>query len=199
MKQSRFKAFGALGFFLAGVLWSASAAASDFPVAKIDLGALRQRSAKILGMVQEIRKLELDTQAQLQQISNDISALEKKIKDEAGKLKKEEQEKLEQDLKVKKEAQENETQVARVRVSFKKKSVDTTISQQFADAIEKVAKQENVKIVLPQGAFLYAEGVKDITESVIKELDAMPSVQEKKTDKPAATPAKNAAPASEGK
>jgi Skp family chaperone for outer membrane proteins len=196
--------FGALTCVVSGVLFSVSATASDFPVGKIDLGAMRQRSSKIQSMVQEIRKLELDSQAQLQQIANDIKALEKKIEEESGKLKKEELDKLRQDLKAKKENQENETQVARVRVSFKKKSVDTTISQQFAEAIEKIAKQEKLKIVLPQGAFLYADGVKDITDMVIKELDAMAVTPEKKIEAPeapkTAPPAdKKASPPPEGK
>jgi Skp family chaperone for outer membrane proteins len=160
---------------LFSTLWCQFSVAQDKTFATIDLNALRTKSTKVQAAIQEVRKTELDAQAQLQQLASEVAEIEKKLKEGKDTLKKEEQEKLESDLRAKQETLNNETQVARIRVSFKRRSAENSINQEVTGAIAKVAKAAGFKVVFHERALAYAEDLPDITEKVIAALDAATS------------------------
>ena len=87
---------------------------------------------------------------------------------------------MERNLMVAKE----ERQAVRVKITFKHKAVENEIKAKVQEAINKAAKEANLKGVISDTVVLYSDGMPDITESVMKILDGDLSTKDKKKPAP---------------
>ncbi|HTY24145.1 MAG TPA: OmpH family outer membrane protein [Desulfomonilaceae bacterium] len=166
----------ALCFTLTIVLTVPSSAA-DLKLAKVNLEAVYGNSARVKAALDDMRKMQTESNARLAGMREQMTKIEEQLKDEKSPLKKEEREKLENELKGKVQALENEQQSLQAKLTFKQRSIQNIFGTQIKSAVEKVAKEEGLAAVLTQQALIYAGDLPDLTEKVTKELDAMPALE----------------------
>ncbi|MEJ2717519.1 MAG: OmpH family outer membrane protein [Deltaproteobacteria bacterium] len=177
-----------LAAMVVAVSFPGFARADEAGLGSIDLRKVYQSSVRIKAAVESIQKLEVDSKANLERIISEVKALEAKLKEGKQTQKKEEKEKLEAKLKAKQDQLKEERQALRVKLAFKHKSVETEIRVKVKEAIDKAAQEANLKGVISDTVLLYSKGMPDITDNVLKFLDA--GLAKKSQKKPA--PAKKA-------
>ena len=164
------------------------AGADEVSLGYIDLKKVYQSSARIKAAVQSIQKLEVDSKVNVERLVSEVKALETKLKEGDQKQKKEEREKLASKLKSKQLELKEERQAVRVKLGFKHKSVENEIRVKVKEAINKAAKEANLKGVISDSVLVYSSGMPEITESVLKILDGGLSTNNKKKPAPSKPP-----------
>lgn len=154
--------------------------AAEIALGKIDLRVLYAKSVRIQAIFQELEKTRLDSVAQVQRLASEYEAIENRLKAEKDKLKVEERQKLEHELKAKQDDLRAEQEAARVKVSLKRKSAENSIMMEAKEVVARIAKLEGLKVIIAEGSLIYAEGIPDITDKVMKALDAEFSADKKK-------------------
>jgi outer membrane protein len=148
----------------------------EMKLGKINLQEINKSSKRINAAFQEIRKIQTEEQTKLQGLIRDTSKIESRLSEDKS-LTPQDKEKLQNELKEKNQELESEKQAAGVKMALKQKSMQNEIGVQLNGLIPKVAKEEGVTVVFRSEAIAYSEGLVDITEKVVKALDAIPSLE----------------------
>jgi len=173
MKAVRFtvKTVACLGLLVLCACWWSYPVSAEVRIAKVNLAKAYKGSKKVVAMVQDMAKLNIDLQARLQKLASEVQAMTNKLKDRKDDLKKEEKEKLQLQLRAKKEALINEKKALKVKMGFKRKSLQNSITQLAVRVVADIAKREGFQAVIPERVLLFSEGLPDITDKVIKAFD----------------------------
>ncbi len=150
--------------------------AADVKLAKISLEAVFNNSTRVKAATEEIKKMQADANAKLGTMRSQLMQLQERLRDEKSPLKKEEKEKVENDLKLKTEELSNEQQSLQAKLTFKERSVQNVFRTQVRSIVEKIAKEEGFAAVLSDQAMVFSS-LPDLAERVTKELDAMPAIE----------------------
>ena len=166
-------------------MWSNVSTASDLKIGQVNLKGAFSSSVAIQKIWQDVKKSEGDAKAKLTSISNEVSKLEKKLKEDESKLKPDEKAKLLQTLKEKREKQRTESEALRISLVFKQKNARTVSRSKFLNAVARVADKKGLTMVVPHQMVLYSKDVPDITKEVVDTIDAAGSAKKKESgDKP---------------
>ena len=141
-------------------------------IAQINLPTVLEKSAKAKASAQDLEQMKIDSLSRLRKLAAEAAAAEAKLKENTPDVKTEGRDRLEYDLKAKRERLMSEDEAAKAQFQLKRKSAENTLNTQIRQAAEKIAKQEGIKLVISEQAVFYAESVPDITDKVIKLLDA---------------------------
>jgi Skp family chaperone for outer membrane proteins len=150
--------------------------AADVKLAKISLEAVFNNSTRVKAATEDINKMQADANAKLSTMRSQLMQLQERLRDEKSPLKKEEKEKVENDLKLKTEELSNEQQSLQAKLTFKERSVQNVFRTQVRLIVEKIAKEEGFAAVLSDQAMIFSS-LPDLAERVTKELDAMPAIE----------------------
>lgn len=160
----------------------------DMTVAQVNVPTVLEKSAKARASGQELEQMRIDSFSRLRKLAAEAAASEAKLKEDTAGARTEGRDRLEYDLKAKRERLMSEEEAAKAQFQLKRKSVENTLNTQIKQAVEKIAKQEGIKLVISEQSVLYSENSPDITDKVIKLLDA------DFTPEKAKTPASSAGP-----
>jgi len=144
----------------------------DMTIAQVNLPTILEKSAKAKASTQDLEQTRIDSLSQLRKLASEVVAAENKLKGETSGVKTEGRDRLEYDLKAKREKLKSEDEAAKAQFQLKRKSTENSLNAQIRQAVEKIAKQEGIRLVISEQAVLYSESVPDITDKVIKALDA---------------------------
>jgi Skp family chaperone for outer membrane proteins len=143
--------------------------AAEQKMGKVDLRRIYSTSTTVKKATDQLRQMGADAGAKESKIGDEIRQIEAKLK--KGSLKEEEKKALQGNLGVKKEELETERQTARVKMAFKRKSLQNTFKLKMEQIIKSVASAKGVNLVVTQDAIVWSEDVPDLTADVIKKLD----------------------------
>jgi outer membrane protein len=164
----------AISLFLV-FLFSGLSAAAEVKFGKISYDVIQKKSAKIAAGINEIQKMQQETQVKMNSLATDMNKLEERLTKEDGSLSPQDKEKLGNELNEKKQELDTEQQAMRVKLAFKQKSLTNTISPLIHEIIGKIAKEEGLTVVFRSDSVVYAESsVVDISDKVVKALDEAP-------------------------
>lgn len=155
-------------------LISGLSAAADVKFGKISYDVIQKKSAKINAGISDIQKMQQDAQAKMNSLAMDMNALEERLSKDKDSLSPQDKEKLANELNEKKQELDTEQQALRVKLAFKQKSLTNTISPLINEIIGKIAKEEGLAVVFKSDSIVYADGIVDISEKVVKALDEAP-------------------------
>ncbi len=145
----------------------------DMSVAKVNVPTILEKSAKARASGQDLEQMRIDSLSRLRKLAAEVGAAEAKLKDDAAAgVKTESRDRLEYDLRAKRERVMSEEEAAKAQFQLKRKSAENTLNTQIKQAVEKIAKQEGIKLVISEQSVLYSESAPDITDKVIKSMDA---------------------------
>jgi Skp family chaperone for outer membrane proteins len=162
-------------------MYSNLSIAGDLKIGQVNLKGVFSASIAIQKIWQDVKKSEGDAKAKLISISNEVSSLEKKLKEEESKLKPEEKAKLQQALKEKREKQRTESEALRISLAFKQKNARTVSQSKILNAIARVADKKGLTLIVRQPMVLYSKDVPDITKDVVETIDAAGSAKNKES------------------
>lgn len=166
--------------------WHGLSLAAEMAVAKVNMQTLFSQSASIRAAFQEVEKIRLESTAQLERLALEISALEKELEKDKGSPESVEKEKLEKSLRTKREDLKAEAEAARAKFQLKRKSEENLVNMRIREIVARVARENGLKLVVPEQMALYSEGIPDITPKVLKALDA--GIADKKAEEKQPTP-----------
>ncbi|GEM_PF-794732 len=175
-----------LAVALALSFWHEVSPAAEIAVAKVNMQTLFKQSASIRAAFQEVEKTRVDSALQLERLALEISALEKELEKEKGSPESVGKEKLETSLKIKREDLRSEAEAARAKFQLKKTSEENLVNMRIREIVARIARENGLKLVVPEQMALYSEGVPDITQKVLKALDA--GIADKKAEEKQPTP-----------
>ena len=179
-------------FFLALIILSIAlvgcSRTGDMNVAQVNVPTVLEKSAKAKATAQDLEQVKIDSFSRLRKLATEAAAAETKLKENAPDVKTEGRDRLEYDFRAKREKLMSEEEAAKAQFQLKRKSAENTLNTQIKQAVEKIAKQEGIKLVISEQSVLYSESAPDITDKVIKLMDA------DFTPEKAKTPATSAAP-----
>lgn len=159
------------------ILWAAwigCSFAGETVIAKMSLNRLNNDSKTIQLVLEDLKRKENLSRAGLRAMAEELQAAQKKASVEKANLPKDEQKKLDVELKLKREAFDQASREARVKLSFGRKSVQRALRQRIAKIIANIAKKEGISVVIREELLLYSAGIPDISDKVIAELDSAP-------------------------
>jgi Skp family chaperone for outer membrane proteins len=159
------------------ILWAAwigCSFAGETVIAKMSLTRLNKDSKTIQLVVEDLKRKENLSRAGLRAMAEELQAAQKKASAKKTDLPKEEQKKLDLELKLKREAFDQASREARVKLSFGRKSVQRALRQRISKIIANIAKKEGISVVMREESLLYSAGIPDISAKVIAELDSTP-------------------------
>ena len=156
------------------------ALSQEVKLGRVNLPDVVKHSARVKAVQAELKQMQLDAEAKIKPLKQELVGIQGRLKNEQSKLKPEEKAKLEAELKTKEEAIGSEQDALRAKLAFRQKSLQNTVFTQLKDAISNVAKREGLGVVFQSEALAYAEAIPDISEKVAKELDSMPATEGKK-------------------
>jgi Skp family chaperone for outer membrane proteins len=107
-------------------------------------------------------------------MAEELQAAQKKAGATKADLPKNEQKKLDLELKLKREAFDQASREARVKIAFGRKAVQQALRQKISKIIANIAKKEGISVVIRDESLLYSAGIPDISDKVIAELDSAP-------------------------
>lgn len=157
---------------------SGASGAADVKFGKINYEVIQRNSQKIAAGIHEIQKMQQEAQTKIAALTKDAEELETKLNEGKDALPAQEKTKLENALNEKKQELDTERQALRVKLAFKQKSLANTISPLINEIIAKIAKEESLAVIFRSDAVAYSADIVDITEKVIKALDAAPTPTE---------------------
>lgn len=163
---------------LSVLIVSGMSVAADVKFGKINYDLIQKNSQRIGAGIHEIQKMQQESQTKISAITKDAMELEGKLDEGKDSLSAQDKAKLENDLNEKKQELDTERQAIRVKLAFKQKSLANTISPLINEIIAKIAKEDGLAVIFRSDAVAYAEGIVDITDRVIKALDAAPIPEE---------------------
>jgi outer membrane protein len=159
-----------LVFLISGI-----SAAADVKFGKISYEVIQKKSAKIAAGINEIQKMQQETQVKMNSLATDMNRLDERLAKEKDSLSPQDKEKLGNELNEKRQELESEQQAMRVKLAFKQKSLTNTISPLIHEIIGKLAKEEGLIVVFRSDSIVYADSsVVDISDKVVKALDEAP-------------------------
>ena len=151
--------------------------AADVKLAKVSLEAVFNNSTRIKAAAEEIKKMQTESNAKLGAMRTQIMQLQERWKDEKSPLKKEEKEKVENELRVKSEEIANEQQSLQAKLTFREKSIQNVFRTQIRSIVEKIAKEEGLTAVFSEQAMVFSGALPDLSEKVTNAFDAMPAIE----------------------
>lgn len=171
------------------LLWTGFAFAEEgYQVGQLSLAEIRQKSTSVRQSLEKIAKAEADAKAKLKALFSDLKALEEELAKGEEKLSDEEKKALDEKIAAKREELQREQELARVKLSFLKRSEQNRFQNSLERIIQKVSSEKNLDLVLTADSVIYGPKLTDITPGVIKLLDAVPA-QPKPENKGATKPA----------
>ena len=147
----------------ANVSWAQAA-----KFAQINLTDVSSKSNKVKVAVEQLLKMET--------LTTEAKKLEADLEKGKDTLKPAEKEKLENDLTQKYQEMQSEQQAVRSKLAVQQQAIQTAIMNQIQQIIDKVAKDEGYSAVFLKETMIYSSGMPDLTEMVIKALDAAPAL-----------------------
>ena len=178
MNSCLFKACVGLGFCcLLSFIMTVPTHGADLKLAMISLQKVFNNSTRIKEAADEIKKMQLESNAQLGAMRTQITKLQERLTDEKTPLKNEEREKLENDLKAKSEEIANEQQSLQAKLSFRERSIQNVFRTQIKSIVEKIAQEEGFVAVFSEQAMVFSGAMPDLAEKVTKAFDAMPPIE----------------------
>jgi outer membrane protein len=145
--------------------------AADLKFGVVNVGNVFKKSVKIKIASEEIQKIQSEGMTKIGILGDEVKKLEEKMKSGGDKMPKEEQEKIQNEIKEKNQDMESQKQETRVRLQFKQKSIQSVINTKLNEAVEKTAKEEGMAAVFRTESVMYSEGLVDLTDKVAKALD----------------------------
>jgi len=153
--------------------------AQDLKLAQISVEAVFKNSVKVKAAVGEINKLEAEMAPRLNGLQAEAEKLRERFNKEKESLKPDEKDKLEKEFTTKLDEARALQQALKAKLAVKSRSLQSAFRTELEQIVAQVAKEEGCTAVFPKESFLYSTGVPDITEKVIKAMDARAAFGEK--------------------
>jgi Skp family chaperone for outer membrane proteins len=154
--------------------------ATEFKAGKISLSDVYRTSAKVKNAMQELKKMQLDAEAQTVPLKEQIGKIHEKLKSAEPPLPQEEKEKLQTQLKEKVQEIENIQQAVNAKLSFKQKSIQNSFLNQIKEVFQKLGEKNGLNAIFGSEMLLYSKDVTDLTAEAVKELEALPPFESSK-------------------
>ncbi len=158
-------------FSTAGVSW---AQATKF--AQINLTDVSSKSTKVKAAVDQLLKMQSAASPKMESLTTEAKKLEADLEKGKDTLKPAEKEKLETDLTQKYQEMQSEQQAVRNKLAVQQQAIQTAIMNRIQQIIDKIAKDEGYGAVFLKETMIYSTGMPDITDKVVKDLDASPAL-----------------------
>lgn len=155
----------------ANVSWAQAA-----KFAQINLTDVSSKSNKVKVAVEQLLKMQTAASPKMETLTTEAKKLEADLEKGKDTLKPAEKEKLENDLTQKYQEMQSEQQAVRSKLAVQQQAIQTAIMNQIQQIIDKVAKDEGYSAVFLKETMIYSSGMPDLTEMVIKALDAAPAL-----------------------
>ncbi|MFH0824719.1 MAG: OmpH family outer membrane protein [Pseudomonadota bacterium] len=193
----------AYGLFLgvsAMVVTVLTAHATDgLKIGTVDMERVFRSSTAVKATAEKLQRIDAESKAAIGTLTQEQAQLEGKLKQEGPSMGDQERKDLNDKLLAKREQLNQERDVARVKVSFARKSEQNRFRSEFKRAVTTVAAQEGLELVLVDESVLYSKATVDLTEKLVKIIDAALSEntgkKEEGADKKPTPESKPAAPA----
>lgn len=164
--------------------WIGTALGEEFSLGKIDLQELYRKSRRMQLAYHTVREIQLESNVKLGKFQQEAKDIETKLKEEKDSLKSDQRSELLGKLKAKRDEIKSEREALRVKLDFKRKSIESSLGPEVKSAIATVAKEAGLKAVLPAGVFAYDAGIADITDKVVRAFDAAETERKPAAGKP---------------
>jgi len=113
----------------------------------------------------------------LEALKTEAEKIDERLSNTKETLKTEEREKLQKEFAAKRDEAQALQQALRAKLTLKQRSTENAVSADVKEIVEKIAKAEGFTAVFLQAALLYSNSITDLTDRVLKELDARPAVE----------------------
>lgn len=153
------------------VSWAQSA-----KFAQINLTDVSSKSTKVKAAVEQLLKMQTAASPKMESLTTEAKKLEADLEKGKDTLKPAEKEKIENDLTQKYQEMQSEQQAVRSKLAVQQQAIQTAIMNQIQQIIEKTAKDEGYSAVFLKETMIYSSGMPDLTDNVIKALDAAPAL-----------------------
>jgi Skp family chaperone for outer membrane proteins len=138
---------------------------------------IQKDSKKAIAAMEEIQKIQLDSQNKLTALRNDLTRIEEQLN--KPDLPADQKAKLEKEIEEKGQEYQSEDQAVKVKSAIKQKSLQAALGQQIKTIIDKLAKDEGFTAIFRTELLVYSDGLIDVTEQITKALDAAPMLETK--------------------
>ena len=144
--------------------------------AQINLTDVSSKSNKVKVAVEQLLKMQTAGSPKMEALTTEAKKLEADLEKGKDTLNTAEKEKLENDLTQKYQEMQSEQQSVRGKLATQQQAIQTAIMNQIQQIIEKIAKDEGYSAVFLKETMIYSMGMPDLTDVVIKALDAAPAL-----------------------
>lgn len=156
-------------------IFSVSASWAQSPkFAQINLTDVSSKSAKVKVAVDQLLKMQSSGSPKMETLTAEAKKIEADLEKGKDTLKPADKEKLENDLTQKYQEMQSEQQSVRTKLAVQQQAIQAAIMTQIQQIIEKTAKEQGYGAVFLKETMIYSDGMPDLTEMVIKALDAAP-------------------------
>jgi len=169
-------AFLSLLTFLFSALPIASTA-QNTKLAQVSVDKIYKNSARIKAAVEDMKKIETETAPRLNSLKAEAEKIEERLSAAKDTLKPEEREKLQQEYAAKRDEAQALQQALRAKLTLKQRSAENAVKADIKEIVAKIAKEEGFSAVFMSESLVYSGGTNDITDRVLKELDARPALE----------------------
>lgn len=142
-------------------------------VGVIDFGAAQMKAKVYQSVIAEQRKYEEQIRVRIAADSVDIEKEAKELESKKANMKAEEYQKKVQSLQRRFAVIQDKYRPAVERIVAASQIALKGAEKEIAKAVEKTAKEEGVKVLLPVNTVLYAEKAADMTDTFVKNLDKL--------------------------
>lgn len=156
-------------------IFSVSASWAQAPkFAQINLTDVSSKSTKVKVAVDQLLKMQSSGSPKMESLTAEAKKIEADLEKGKDTLKPADKEKLENDLTQKYQEMQSEQQSVRTKLAVQQQAIQAAIMAQIQQIIEKTAKEQGYSAVFLKETMIYSDGMPDLTEMVVKALDAAP-------------------------
>lgn len=153
------------------------ASAQNVKLAQVSVDKIYKNSARVKAVLEDIKKIEGETAPRLTALKTEVEKIEERLSNAKETIKPEEREKLQQEYAAKRDEAQALQAALRAKLQLKQRSAENAVKADLKDIVDKIAKEEAFTAVFMHESLIYSGGVTDITDRVLKELDARPAVE----------------------
>lgn len=144
--------------------------------AQINLTDVSSKSTKVKAAVEQLLKMQTSGSPKMESLTTEAKKIEADLEKGKDSLKPADKEKLENDLTQKYQEMQSEQQSVRSKLAVQQQAIQSAIMAQIQQIIDKMAKDEGYSAVFLKETMIYSTGMPDLTDMVIKALDAAPAL-----------------------
>jgi outer membrane protein len=153
---------------------SITSAAKPSGVAVVDLERVLAESKEGQSLKSRLEKLQTELQTKLSSKTSEVQTLREQIAAQQGSAKPEDLEVLQQELQIKTAEAQREMQAAQKQMQQAQQAGLSSLQNKLIPIVQDIGKERNYTVVMQkiEEMFLYVDDEVDITDQVIKRMDA---------------------------